>query len=79
MQMKVIKFSEFQSNMRDAVLSTMDEFASDVMESNHVKGWKDKELTALFAGVDAHAKALALRLNDGHEVNSAYIRIDMDA
>lgn len=79
MQTKIVPFSKFESDMRDAVLRTLDEFAADVMETDQVKGWKDKDLNALFVGVDAHAKALALRINDGHEVNSASVRIDMDA
>ncbi|MEX3628447.1 MAG: hypothetical protein VB138_02105 [Burkholderia sp.] len=79
MQTKVVPFSQFQSDMRDAVLRSLDDFAADVMETDRVQGWKDKELPALFSGVDAHAKAFAIRINDGHEVNSAYVRIDMDA
>lgn len=79
MQTKIVPFSTFQNDLRDVVLRSLDEFAAEVMETEKVKGWKDRELPALFTGVDAHAKALALRLNDGNEVNSAYVRIDMDA
>lgn len=79
MQTKVVPFSQLQSDMRDAVLRSLDDFAADVMETEKVHGWKDNELGALFSGIDTHAKAFALRINAGHEVNSAYVRIDMDA
>ena len=79
MQSKIIPFSQFESDLRDVVLKSLDEFAADVMETERVKGWKDGELSALFLGVDAHAKALAKRINAGHEVNSAFVRIDMEA
>jgi hypothetical protein len=79
MQSNIIPFSKFESDLRDVVLKSLDEFAADDMETDRVKGWNDRELTALFIGVDAHAKALAERINAGHEVNSAFVRIDMEA
>jgi D-aminopeptidase len=79
MQTKIIPFSKFHDDMRNVVLRSLDAFAAVVMETEKVKGWNDQELKALFVGVDAHAKALAARINAGHEVNSAYVRIDMES
>ena len=79
MQDKIIPYSKFESDLRDVVLKSLDTFAADVMETDRVKGWKDRELSALFIGVDVHTKALAERINAGHEVNSAFVRIDMEA
>ena len=79
MDKKVIKFSEFESDLRDAVLNALDEFAAEVMETDKVKGWLDCDLPELFKGADAHAKALAERINAGHEANSMYVSINMDS
>ena len=78
-QDKTIPYSEFENDLRDVVLKSLDTFAADVMETDRVHGWIDQELPALFIGVDAHAKALAERINAGNEVNSAFVRIDMEA
>lgn len=76
---KIIPYSQFLTDLRDAVLKSLDNWCEIVMETDQVKGWKDRELSALFYGVDAHAKALAERINAGYEGNSAFVRIDMDA
>lgn len=77
MQDNIIPYSKFKSDMRDSVLKLLDTFAANVMETDRVKGWTDRELSILFIGVDAHAKALAERINAGHEVNSGFVCIDM--
>jgi len=79
MQSKIIPLSKFESDLRDVVLKSLDEFAANVMETDHVKGWIDSELPALFIGLDAHAKALAERINAVHEFHSPFFRIDMEA
>lgn len=75
---KRILFSDFRDGLRRLVLDTVDGYARQVMGTDRVDGWKDGELAALFQGVDAHAKALAERINAGNEVNSLYVSIDME-
>lgn len=77
MHSKIIPFSKFKSDMRDAVLQSLDEFASTTTETDKFDGWKDQELTPLFLGVDSHARVLAERINSMQEVNSKNVRIDM--
>jgi hypothetical protein len=77
MQSKIVKFEDFKSGLRDALLAAADAYIREVMETEKVDGWKDEELPALFSGVDSHAKALAARINAGHEANSALVRIEM--
>lgn len=76
-QPKIISYDNFETQIRDAVLLAIDMVTHDVMQTNKVDGWKDHELKVLFAGVDAHARTLANRINAGNEINSAYVRIDM--
>lgn len=78
MQPKVMSYSDFKDQLRETVLSSLDGFAARIMETDRVNGWKDSELPKLFEGLDGHARALAERINAGHEPNSAFVRIDMD-
>ena len=78
MENKRIAFSDFRDDLRRLVLDTIDGYARQVMETDRVHGWKDSELAALFHGVDAHAKALAERINAVNEFNSLYVSIDME-
>ena len=78
MQPKVIAFSDFKDQLRNTQLNALDGFIAEVMETDRVQGWKDSELPNLFVGVDAQALALAQRINAGEEVNSHFVRIDME-
>jgi hypothetical protein len=78
MQPKVIAFSAFKDELRNKLLNTLDGFIAEAMETDRVQGWKDSELPQFFVGVDAQAFALAQRINAGVEVNSHYVRIDME-
>jgi len=78
MQSKVIAFSDFKDQVRNTLLNALDGYIAEVMETDRVQGWKDSELPHLFVGVDAQALALAQRINAGEEVNSHFLRIDME-
>jgi hypothetical protein len=76
---KTIVFNDFRQDLRDAALKALDEFAAKALGTDQAKGWLDSELPALFAGLDAQARALAARINAGSEPGSAFVRIDMGA
>ena len=55
-----MKYTDFQEDIRRVILDALDEYAS---RKRFGHGWKDEDLSALFAGVDAHTKTLAERIN----------------
>lgn len=73
--MKTITLDEFQNRIRDAVLAALDESVRELLDHEKARGWTDAELPALFAGLDAHAKAVAKRINDGNEPGSVAVSI----
>ena len=68
-----MKYTDFQEDIRRVILDALDGYAG---RKGFGQGWKDEDLSALFAGVDAHAKTLAERINgpDG----PWGVKIDMD-
>ena len=56
-----MKYTDFQEDIRRVILDALDGYAG---RKGFGHGWKDEDLSALFAGVDAHARALANRVND---------------
>lgn len=56
-----MKYTDFQEDIRRVVLDALDGYAG---RKRFGYGWKDEDLSALFAGVDAHATNLAKRIND---------------
>ena len=73
--MAAIAAEKFQEQVRDVVLGALDQFARELLGHPDARGWLDQELPALFAGVDAHAKALAARINEGIEAGSITVTI----
>ena len=55
-----MKYTDFQEDIRRVVLDALDGYAGRM---GFGPGWKDEDLSALFAGVDTHAKTLAGRIN----------------
>ena len=55
-----MKYNEFREGIRRSVLDALDNYAA---QNGFGHGWRDDDLSALFAGVDAHAKTLANRIN----------------
>lgn len=55
-----MKYPDFQEDIRRVVLDALDGYAG---RKGFGHGWKDEDLSALFVGVDAHAKTLAVRIN----------------
>ena len=55
-----MKYTDFQEDIRRVVLDALDDYAA---RNNFGHGWKDEDLSILFAGVDAHATNLARRIN----------------
>lgn len=55
-----MKYTDFQEDIRRVVLDALDGYAG---RKGFGHGWKDEDLSALFVGVDAHAKTLAERIN----------------
>ena len=68
-----MKYTDFQEGVRRVILDALDQYAEGKRFGH---GWKDEDLPTLFAGVDAHAKTLAERVNgpDG----PWGVKIDMD-
>jgi hypothetical protein len=56
-----MKYTDFQEDIRRVVLDSLDGYAG---RKRFGHGWKDEDLSALFAGVDTHARVLASRIND---------------
>lgn len=67
---------DFTSDVRDCVLNALDIFALE-NGGGVGQGWKDRELDALFKGVDAHAEALWERF--GREVAIARARKEVQS
>ena len=55
-----MKYTDFQEDIRRVVLDALDGYTA---RKGFGHGWKDEDLSALFVGVDAHAKTLAERIN----------------
>ena len=55
-----MKYTDFQEDIRRVVLDALDGYAG---RKGFGHGWKDEDLSALFAGVDTHARTLAERIN----------------
>lgn len=70
-----VPLSDFQDRIRSAVLATLDSEVRKVMDHEGARGWTDAELKVLFAGLDAHIKAVAERINTGAEPGSAFVKI----
>jgi hypothetical protein len=73
--MNTIDYKAFKDDVRNAVLAALDEKIRELLGHEDARGWVDAELPSLFAGVDAHVKAIAARINGGEEPGSATVSI----
>ncbi len=73
--MTVISADKFKDDVRQVVLNALDKFTRELLGHPDARGWVDKELPSLFTGVDAHAKALAARINAGVDAGSINVTI----
>jgi len=80
MTTKIVKYSDFESQMREYVLAAIDLVVRNTMDTDKVNGWVDGDLRSLFPCINQHATTIANRINDPDStvINSAFIQIDME-